>query len=92
MKVPGEFKKLTGCFWSGSHLEAANDSDWIQKALRLLNVAERKVVKKFLTTLLEKNPSVEELQSVWRSGLSGYGAHDKHIKALFEKIKDAIVE
>jgi hypothetical protein len=90
MVVPEEFKKLTGCFWSGSHLEAAGDVDWIQRALRLLNPTERKVVKRFLTALLERNPSVAELQTVWRAGLTGYGTHDQTIRSFFEKIRDLI--
>jgi hypothetical protein len=90
MQVPEEFKRLTQCFWQGSDREAANEIDWIARALRLNTPQQRGVIKKFLTQLLASNAEVPELQRAWKSGSPGYAIHDEHIRSFFEQISAAI--
>jgi len=88
MDVPEEFKRLTQCFWQGSDLEAKDEDDWIARALRLCGKKEQVVIKAFLTDLLDRDPSIEDLKTIWQSGSPSYSAHDEHVFAFFQKIRD----
>ena len=90
MLIPEEFKRFTQSFWQGSEKEASDENDWIARALKLSNPAQQAIIKKYLSDLLSNGADTAELQKAWRSGGPSYGVHDKHIRALFEKIRDMI--
>jgi hypothetical protein len=90
MQIPDEFKRLTQCFWQGSDREVTNRQEWIEKALKLCSAQQQVVIKDFLTNLLSRQPSTDELQKVWGSGGSPYGIHDHAIRSFLEDIRDMI--
>ncbi len=90
MEVPEEFKRFTQCLWQGSHREAADERDWIARALKLNTPEQRAVIKRFLDELLSTNPNIEELQRVWNSGSPNYGVHNEHIRSFLSLVRDTI--
>ena len=90
MQVPEEFKRLTRCFLQGSDREAANEEEWIARALALNTLEQQAVIRKFLAELLVEQTNSEDLQRAWNSGGSSYGLHAKGIRRFLEKIRDMI--
>lgn len=90
MDVPEEFKRLTQCFWQGSDKEAKDENDWIARALKLSTPSQQAIIKKFLTDLLASGADTAELLRVWGSGGASYGVHERHVRTLFQKIRDMI--
>ena len=90
MQIPEEFKRFTRCFWQGSHLEASDEKDWIDRALKLSTTEQREVIKSFLEELLANGADVEELQRVWNSGSPSYGLQDDHVRNFFQMIRDQL--
>lgn len=90
MFVPEEFKRLSQCFWNGSDRESKSFDDWISRAIKLNSPEQRSVSKAFLREFLQGNPSIQDMQFVWRAGGSSYGFHDHQIKAFLEKLRDMI--
>lgn len=92
MQVPDEFKKLTRCFWQGSHLEAATSEEWIKNALKLCSVEERAVAKEFLTNLLDGSATTEDLQFAWGCGGTTYGLPDSGIREFLVEMRRVLNE
>ena len=88
MEVPEEFKHFTQCFLQGSDREAADEKDWIVRALQLNTSAQRAIIKHFLDDLLSADVPVETLQRVWNSGSPNYGVYDDHIRAFLTLVRD----
>jgi hypothetical protein len=90
MQVPAEFKRFTRCFWQGSDLEAADEKNWIARALNLNTPEQKAVIKRFLDELLNSDADVQELQRVWNSGSPPYGMHDDHVRSFLSLVRDTI--
>ena len=90
MDVPKEFKYLKSCFWDGSHLEAADETAWVARALKMSTPDQQRVTKQFVSGLLDRNASIEELQQAWRSGAGVYALHDDKIRQFFMLMRDLI--
>lgn len=90
MHVPPKFQRFVECFWQGSDREAADEADWIKRALKLNTPQQQVVIKRFLSQLLDSNADISELQRAWKSGSSGYFIQDEHIRWFFVQIRAAI--
>lgn len=90
MAVPEEFKQFTRSFLQGSDREAADERDWIARALKLTTSERRVVIKSFLDELLSSDADVEELRRVWNSGSPNYGVYDDHVRAFLTLVRDMI--
>lgn len=65
LQPPTEFYRFAGMFGADG-FEGVNDQvEAIQHTLGSLNDQARRVLKQFLTELLDKNPSEPELQKLW---------------------------
>ena len=90
MLISEEFKRFTRCFLQGSDREAADEKDWIARALKLNTPAQRVVIKHFLVALLSSEADVAELQRVWNSGSPNYGVRDDHMRNFLEMVRDQL--
>jgi hypothetical protein len=91
MQVPAEFKYLAHCFHQDSDLEASTAEEWVTNALRCLQSDQKRVVKRFLTELLLKNPDRSSLQKVWESTGPDWSFGDaEELRLFFTMIRDRI--
>jgi hypothetical protein len=67
LQPPAEFYRFAKMFGADG-FEGVNDQgEAIRRTLRSLNDQARRVLKQFLTDLLDKNPSEPELQKLWNA-------------------------
>ena len=67
MVVPEEFLQLARGFHQDSGIGMANEREWVAARLGLLNSAQRRVVKTFLTELLMHCRDDAKLRQLWNS-------------------------
>jgi hypothetical protein len=91
MNVPPEFMRFAEGFYQGSADQHATLEQWIACALARLNVAQKSVLKQFLSDLLAKNVDEAQLQKIWDSTTADYymmGANG--IRSFFLTVRDMI--
>ncbi len=72
MIVPAVFNKFAIGFIQGSDKEYTTMPDWIHGALGRLKVEEKQELKAFIDTLLQSNPTEDELQKIWMATVADY--------------------
>jgi len=91
MKAPDELKRFAVGFIQGSSAGFASEQEWIDSALGLLDVAEKRTLKLFLDDLLEKNLDEAALQHIWNDTPADYyvTAHGT-VQGFFRLISETI--
>jgi hypothetical protein len=91
MNVPAEFRILAAGFYQGSADEHPTIEEWIASALRFLDAEQKKIVKRFLSDLLDNNLDDSALQKIWNSTDSDYYiTADNGLRSFFTAIRDMI--
>lgn len=88
LPTPEEFVYLARGFHQDMMMFASTEKGLVANALRLLNAKEQLIVKRFLTALLDLNPSGEELQNIWKSTDPDWGFDDDGLRYMFALIRD----
>ena len=92
MNPEEEFKSLCGLFYQGSRTDHPALGDWVDATLRLVNSPQKAAVKAYLTGLLARNPSDDELESIWRKTSPSYQFSRGGHRILFETIPAKIAQ
>jgi hypothetical protein len=88
MLIPDEFKYFAQWFYQGSVDEFSTQQEWVNSAVRRLDVRKRAAVKQFLDELLSGNHDEAELQLVWNSSSADYYVHN--MRGFLTMIRDTI--
>ncbi|HEU0083081.1 MAG TPA: hypothetical protein VFQ87_09420 [Bradyrhizobium sp.] len=89
--VPDEFLQLAHAFHQDSRIGIANEQEWIVRALASLDLAQRRVVKTFLTELLIHCHDDSRLRKLWNeTGADFYIRGDQGGRYFLALIRDSI--
>lgn len=91
MNTPDEFLQLCRLYYPGSRLEYKTKEEWLESGISGLSDKRKRVIKSFLTELLDGGYSEQRLQQVWRSTRPSYQfAGDGAMRYTFTFMRDAI--
>jgi hypothetical protein len=88
MKIPREFERFAQRFFQGSEHGMATPEQWVDSALKGLDVAQRRVVQEFVSELLDGNYSDSDLQEAWNATSADYYISPGGTRTFFAIIRD----
>lgn len=89
-QVPEEFRYLSQCFHQDMFMFASTEEEVIDNALRCLQPHQKKVIKRFLTELLERHPDIQELEEIWESTAPNWDFGGDGLRRFLTMIRDRI--
>ena len=90
MQTPEEFKRFVMLFYSTTRGELANPEKWIAGHVALLTANEKRVVKQYLSELVDPKNSNKDLLAAWESGNPLYYISEDGIRYFMTMIVSAI--
>ncbi len=91
MYIPDEFRYMVMCIHQDIDREASNEEELITVLLEFLNADRKAAVRSFLTDLLSRNPSGEELQEMWHDCEPDWGiGGDENLRHFLATIRDRL--
>lgn len=90
MTVPDSFRVLVHSFNEYTLPQPFDEVVWIERSLARLDVETRAAAKRFISDVLDRNPSNVELREIWHAGGSQYWIDGEGLRPFFELILGAL--